>query len=61
MITVYKDSLVRTISAGKLSQYLSAGWSKNKAEEEIIRPKPTVKTRATVKTLDEANINKGDE
>lgn len=61
MIKVYKDQLERLISPSRLSEYMAAGWTQVKAEEEIIRPKPTVKTRATVKTLDEANDIKGDE
>lgn len=42
----------------------AAGWSVAepvKAEEEIIRPKPTVKTKATVRAVEEANDIKGDE
>ena len=42
----------------------SAGWTsvvKEQVREEIIRLKPPVKTKATVRALDEANDNQGDE
>lgn len=49
----------------KLVRRMSAiGWvpvEPKKADDEIIRLKPAVKTKATVKSLDEANITKGDE
>lgn len=42
----------------------SAGWTvdtQEQAGEETIRLKPAVKTKATVRASEEANITKGDE
>lgn len=64
MITVYKNNIRRQIKHSDLNQYKDAGWSTSQetAGEEIIRLKPAVKPKATVRALEEANItNKGDE
>lgn len=49
----------------KLVRRMSAiGWvpvEEKKADDEIIRLKPAVKTKATVTALDEAKKSKGDE
>jgi hypothetical protein len=48
----------------QLDQFQQAGWQQseqNEAREEIIRLKPPVKTKATVRAVEEANANKGDE
>jgi hypothetical protein len=49
----------------KLVRRLSAiGWKpveEKQADDEVIRLKPPVKTKATVKALDEAKQSKGDE
>ena len=64
---VYKDGVEKIIREDRLQSHLDAGWSESKQAkeeqvgEEVIRLKPPVKTKATVKTLEEANINKGDE
>jgi hypothetical protein len=42
----------------------SAGWrpaDQEQVREEVIRLRPAVKPKATVRVLEEANINKGDE
>lgn len=67
-ITMYKNGMSRPAQPNDIERFTSAGWTmttqpdlfENKAEDEVIRLKPPVKTKATVKTLDEAN-NKGDE
>ena len=64
MITVYKNNIRRQIKSSDLNQYKDAGWTtlEEKAGEDIIRLKPPVKPKATVRVLEEANItNKGDE
>ena len=59
-----KDGVVEDLNQNQIKKYEMAGWQPVvepvKAEEEIIRLKPTVKTKNTAKILDEAN-NKGDE
>jgi len=63
MIQVNKDGLFRQVSQKQLQQYLDAGWSESKQEkpeQDVIRPKAPVKSKATVIAL-EGNINKGDE
>lgn len=66
-IAMYKHAMTRWTNPEGVEQLEQAGWSKDnpannvKAVDEVIRLKPPVKTKATVKTLDEANINKGDE
>ena len=67
MKIVYKNEITRSIQDKELETYKSAGWSENgpakeQAREEVIRLKPTVKSKATVTAVEEANIeNKGDE
>lgn len=62
-IKVFKQSIVRYCQESELDLLLTAGWQLDpkQAGEETIRLKPPVKSRATVKALEEANINKGDE
>lgn len=66
-IAMYKHQMTRWTSPEGVEQLEQAGWSKKeptaqvKAVDEVIRLKPPVKTKATVKTLEEANDNKGDE
>lgn len=68
-IQLSKRNMVRFAQPEQLEQFKAAGWKEQtpqadlfeeKAQEEIIRLKPPVKTKATVKALDEAN-DKGDE
>jgi hypothetical protein len=64
MIQVYKNGVMRSISQKDLASYQDAGWStsQEQAGEEVIRLKPPVKSKATVRALEEANINQqGDE
>lgn len=67
MIKVIKGDLSRLIEKTKLKEYLAAGWSTEseaktvKAVDEVIRLKPPVKTKATVRAVEEANDTKGDE
>lgn len=60
-----KDGVVADIAPDKVAKYQNAGWTpvveNVKAVDEVIRLKPPVKTKATVKVLDEATDNKGDE
>jgi hypothetical protein len=68
-ITMYKRGMSRPAQPEDVERFLSAGWSQQppavkqeeKADDEIIRLKPPVKTKATAKTLEEATIIKGDE
>lgn len=59
-----KDGVVEEVNSLQIDKYSAHGWipvvEKIKAVDEVIRLKPTVKTKATVTALDEAN-NKGDE
>lgn len=69
MIKVKKGSVEKSIHDHKLAVYIEAGWeeiksvNQVKAVDEVIRLKPPVKTKATVRALDEANHldDKGDE
>lgn len=61
---MYKHDMIRWTDTAGQAQLEAAGWSteqKVKAVEEVIRLKPPVKNKSTVKDLQEANINKGDE
>lgn len=63
-ILMSKHGVICAIEENEKDFKLAAGWQlveEDKAGEEIIRLKPPVKTKATVRALDEANINKGDE
>jgi len=66
-IHLTKLGMTRYCQPNQLEQHKAAGWSevtaaKEQAGEEIIRLKPAVKTKATVRALDEANdTTKGDE
>ena len=59
-----KDGVIEDLSPNQIKKYTMAGWApvveQVKAEDEVIRLKPTVKTKNTAKILDEANT-KGDE
>ena len=66
-ITMYKAGMTRPAQLADVEQFESAGWSKQppqkeNAQEEIIRLKAPVKSKATVTAVEEANINiQGDE
>lgn len=65
-IKMIKHSMTRWCQDYEEELLKSAGWvradSKEQAREEIIRLKPAVKPKATVRVLDEANANlEGDE
>jgi hypothetical protein len=62
-IKMHKHSMTRYCQDYEVELLKSAGWSPDPAQagEEIIRLKPPVKPKATVRVLDEANITKGDE
>jgi hypothetical protein len=58
------DGQVKEFEAKMLRRMSAIGWTpveEQKADDEIIRLKPAVKTKATVTALDEAKITKGDE
>ena len=55
-----KDGVVEDVAEDKIRKYLAFGWEQVKPEEEPIRPKATVKTRDTAKTLDDIT-QQGDE
>lgn len=66
MIRVTKGDVFKNIQEHRLKEYLDAGWQQEvseriKAVDEVVRLKPPVKTKATVRALEEANIDKGDE
>lgn len=58
-IQMIKHGVTHQVDAEQKDILLSAGWqladTQVKAIEEIIRLKPAVKNKATVKALDEAN------
>ena len=65
-ILMTKNGVEHYVNEQEQDLLLSAGWQQAgsvKAVEEIIRLKPAVKNKSTVKDLDEANdtTNKGDE
>lgn len=63
-IEMTKNGQTRWCQDYEQSLLESAGWTsvvKEQVREEIIRLKPPVKTKATVRALDEANDNQGDE
>ncbi len=65
-IHLTKRGQTRYCQPNELEQHKAAGWqpvtaAPEQAREEIIRLKPAVKTKATVRALDEANDTKGDE
>lgn len=63
-IEMTKNGQTRWCQDHEQSLLESAGWTsvvKEQVREEIIRLKPPVKTKATVRALDEANDNQGDE
>ena len=71
-IHLTKKGMTRFCQPNELEQMQAAGWSevnakpavKEQAREEVIRLKPSVKYKATVTALEEANedtIIKGDE
>jgi hypothetical protein len=65
-ITMYKAGMTRPAQLSDVEQFKAAGWTtepakQEKPEEEIIRLKAPVKSKATVTAVEEANINKGDE
>jgi hypothetical protein len=59
------DGIVQDIPENKIRRYSAIGWTPvvEEGREEIIRLKPpTVKSKATVTAVEEANINQqGDE
>jgi hypothetical protein len=69
-IQLTKKGMTRSCQPNELEQMQSAGWTPvggiivepKQAGEEVIRLKPTVKSKATVTALEEANIKiQGDE
>lgn len=62
-IKMHKHSMTRYCQSHEVELLKSAGWlpDQEQAGEEIIRLKPPVKPKATVRVLDEATITKGDE
>lgn len=62
-ITMYKHDMTRICHDSEQELLEAAGWrlQKEQAREEVIRLKPTVKAKATVRAVEEANENKGDE
>ena len=68
-ITMHKLGMTRQCQDFEQELLESAGWvlctdpadHEIKPEGEIIRPKASVKTKATVTAEEPANINKGDE
>jgi hypothetical protein len=65
-ITMYKRGMARPAQLDDVQAFKQAGWTEKspeqqKPEEEIIRLKAPVKSRATVTAVEEANITKGDE
>lgn len=64
MKIIFKNGITRSIQDKDLKTYQDAGWSTSQEQvrEELIRLKPPVKPKATVRVLEEANINiQGDE
>jgi hypothetical protein len=69
-IEMHKHAMTRHCQEHEVEQFKSSGWrvctdpshqaGQVTAQEEIIRLKPPVKTKATVTALEEAN-DKGDE
>ena len=69
-IVMHKGTQTRWCQESEQALLESAGWvlcthttadHTDKPEGEVIRPKASVKTKATVTAEEEANINKGDE
>lgn len=64
-IHMIKHGQSRFCQESELAQFKIAGWQpadhKEQAEDEVIRLKPAVKTKATVRAVEEANELKGDE
>lgn len=61
-VLLTKHNMARWAQPSDLELLISAGWVQAKEpKEDVIRPKATVKSKATVTALEEANINKGDE
>lgn len=67
-IIMYKKGMSRPAQPEDVERFTLAGWTTQvepavteKADDEVIRLKPPVKTKATAKTLEEATITKGDE
>jgi hypothetical protein len=65
-IEMRKHSMTRWCQESELEQFTAAGWKpvadQEQAREEVIRLRPPVKSRATVKAPEEATLTiKGDE
>lgn len=66
-IEMQKHQMTRIVDSGAIERLKAAGWivksqPTEQAGEEIIRLKPPVKAKATVRALEEANANlEGDE
>jgi hypothetical protein len=61
-IELTKHSMTRWCQESELELMKSAGWqlvkpAPEQVREEVIRLKPTVKSKATVTAVEEANIN----
>jgi len=62
-IELTKHNMTRWCSEADVDLLVAAGWrKKEQPQEDVIRPKAPVKSKATVTAVEEANItNKGDE
>jgi hypothetical protein len=62
-IELTKHNMTRWCQQEELDLLVSAGWrKKEQPQEDVIRPKAPVKSKATVTAVEEANINiQGDE
>ena len=62
-IELTKYNMTRLANPADLELLEAAGWrKKEQPQEDVIRPKAPVKSKATVTAVEEANItNKGDE
>lgn len=59
-----REGEVKEFAATVVRRMSAIGWTpveEQKADDEIIRLKPAVKTKTTVTVLDEAKQSKGDE
>lgn len=60
-----KDGIIEDVTDKQIRRYSAQGWTPvEEAREEVIRLKPTVKTKNTAKILEEAKLTltiEGDE
>jgi hypothetical protein len=55
-----KDGVIEDLNQNQIPKYTAYGWVPVQPKEEPIRPKATVKTKDTAKTLDDIT-QQGDE